>query len=150
MLGQAPGCVRLEHVILQHEVLRVRPIVRDVALGVIPHHIKRGGSADRIVRRAATRAPCLPQEPVHRAAVDIRDGCCCSVRPATIDVVMVDERAHARLAFASGRDARPLRYPVGAGIAAEVRVERAVFLHDHDNVPDLVNARVDAWRNWRR
>ena len=38
---QAPGRVRLEHVVLEDELLCVRPVVRDLALVVVAHHVGR-------------------------------------------------------------------------------------------------------------
>jgi hypothetical protein len=40
--------------------------------------------------------------------------------------------------------------PIGAGEGAEVRVERAVLLHDHHHVPDPVDPVVLAQPEWRR
>ena len=38
---QAPGRVRLEHVVLEDEVARVGPVVGDLALVVVAHHVER-------------------------------------------------------------------------------------------------------------
>ena len=59
-----------------------------------------------------------------------------------------------RIRRANGRHAVAHRNPVRAGKRAEIRIERTVLLHDHDHVPDLVNAarrwhgRMLLWRSW--
>ena len=40
---QAPGVVRLEHVVLEDEVARVVPVVRDLVPVVVAHHVGRRG-----------------------------------------------------------------------------------------------------------
>ena len=48
VLGQAPRRVRLEHAVLEHEVARVLPVVRDVGCGVVAHHVDRAVRAARV------------------------------------------------------------------------------------------------------
>jgi hypothetical protein len=78
-------------------------------------------------------------EPVHPAAVDVEDRVAVVVRAAgvAIGAVVVGPLAQATLRIGN---AHALRNPVCTGIRAEVGVERAVLLHDHDHVPDLVDA----------
>ena len=58
---KAPRRRGLEHVILEHEVARVSPVVRDVAFRVVPHHVAAvrrtpGLSSSRATRRACVRS----------------------------------------------------------------------------------------------
>jgi hypothetical protein len=80
-------------------------------------------------------------EAVHATAVDVVDRVDVVVRTAGVAVARVVERP---LAPAAHRivDADVLRDAVGAGEHAEVGVEGPVLLHDHDDVPDLVDAAV--------
>ena len=148
--GQGPGVDRLEHVILQDEVLGVGPVVRDLPGVVVAHHVRRvAGQADRRRRVGGAAAPAGlvlggPDEPVHLAAVDVggRFGhvvAGAAVHQARIVVRLVAAFgarvgcAHGELAVAGG-DA------VGTGIGTEERVERPVLLHDDHHVPDLADA----------
>src|SRR5437763_16153360 len=85
MLGQAPGRVRLEHVVLEYVVLGVCPVVGDLPRVVVTHHVDalgRGHGDQLPVARAAVRvggvaatagSPLgLGDEPVHSAAIDVR------------------------------------------------------------------------------
>ena len=151
MGGQAPRRVRLEHVVLQDEVTRVGPVVRDLVGVVVPHHVRRRGSraepADSRVRVAAAvslDAADGIDEAVHLAVVDVQHGEAMPVRPTVVPVARIVERPAAPLRLevveTGGRDPIPHRDPVGVGIRAEVGVERPVLLHDDDDVPDLVDA----------
>jgi len=84
------------------------------------------------------RLLCLPDEPVHLAAVEVGDRRGGTVRAALVEVVWIVEGgdAGARMGIGhagTGRDA------VGTGIGAEVGVEASVLLHDHHDVANLVN-----------
>ena len=61
-------------------------------------------------------------------------------RSAAVDVGMIDEGGHAGTGGGIGNADRRLsvrhRNPVRPWIGAEVRIERAVLLHDHDDVTD--------------
>jgi hypothetical protein len=48
-----------------------------------------------------------------------------------------------RIGHANGRDAIPHRYPVRARVGAKVRIEASILLHDHDDMLDLVDRRID-------
>jgi len=89
-------------------------------------------------------APDGLDEAVHLAVVDVDDGEAMPVRAAVVAVARVVERPAAsprlEVGDADGRDAVPHRDPVGAGVGAEVGVERSVLLHDHHDVPDPVDA----------
>ena len=69
------------------------------------------------------------------------------VRTAAVHVgvvdVRVDARAGLRVGHAHGRLTVAHRDAVGTRERAEVRVERPVLLHDHDDVLDLVDTRRD-------
>src|SRR5205085_9396737 len=91
MCREAPRRGRLEHVVLQDEVARVAPVVRDVTLGVVAEDIDRPGTARRIERRAALLAlPGRLQEAIHLAAVYVGCGCRRVVSTATVVVMMID------------------------------------------------------------
>ena len=145
---QAPGRVRLEHVVLENEVPRVRPVVRDLPLVVVAHH-GRGLNAANAIGRVARAVGSLGEEratdeAVHSPVVDVPQGVRVLVRPAPVVVrsvvVRLDARVEVRIRKAHSRDAVSHRDPVRARVGAEVGVEGAVLLHDHDDVPDLVDA----------
>ena len=145
---QARRRVRLEHVVLQHEVARVGPVVRQLACVVVAHHVGRvSPRADRHlwVRRAAVpqAAPGLADEAVHLAAVDVPDRVEQLVRAAVVLVpaVVVGPRAHVpdRVRYADGEMSVPPRDAVRARVRAEELVERAVLLHHDHDVADLVD-----------
>ena len=77
MRRQAPRRDRLEHVILQDEILGVRPVVGDLPGVVIAHDIGRPGrqahGGRRVGRAAAAVAAQLggPDKAVHPATVDV-------------------------------------------------------------------------------
>ena len=141
MLRQAPRGVGLEQVVLENEVLRVEPVVRDLAGGVVAHHVgrtlARGG--DNAFRRGLG----LSDKTVHRSARQVGNGIGVPVRAALIlgvDVVVGgDTAASARVGHADTPwDAVSLR------VGSEVGVEAAVLLHDDHHVLDLVQASMAA------
>ena len=148
--GQGPGVDRLEHVILQDEVVGVGPVVRYLPGVVVAHHVRcAAGQADRRRRVGGAAAPAGlvlggPDEPVHLAAVDVGGRFGHVVAGAAVHQARVVVRliaafgarvgcAHGELAVADGN-------AVGTGIGAEERVERPVLLHDDHHVPDLADA----------
>ena len=149
MRDEAPAERGLEHVVLEHEVARVGPVVGDVAGVVVAHHVDapalrglrslRGARAAVRVRGRAPHALLgLGDEPVHRAPVDISRGVGGPVRTAVVEVGRIVVRGYA--ASVDGvRDTDAGRYPSGTGIRPEVAVERPVLLHDDHDVPDLVD-----------
>jgi hypothetical protein len=89
-------------------------------------------------------APHGVDEAVHPPVVDVEDGEAVTVRAAVVPVTRVVERTVAprrqRVPAADGRAAVSHRDAVRARVGPEVGVERPVLLHDHDDVPDLVDA----------
>ena len=149
--GQAPAPVRLEHVVLEDEVPRVRPVVRDLRVVVVAHDVRAAEvRAGRAVPMAAAvadeRVVGDADEAVHAAAVDVLLAGERAVRAAGIvRAVRFEERAHAladAVRHADRRHAVLHRDPVGVRVRAEEGVEGAVLLHDHDHVADLVDAAV--------
>ena len=147
---QAPRGVRLEHVVLQDEVLRIGPVVRDVALRVVAHHVgRRRVGAGRVGGHQATLAAGLGlrDEAVHLPSVDVCRGVRCRVGPTPVHVGVVgvgrDTLPRLGVVHADGGHAVLHRDPVGAGVGPEVGVEGPVLLLDHDDVLDLVDARRD-------
>jgi hypothetical protein len=145
---QAPRVVRLEHVVLEHEVARVVPVVRDLVPVVVAHHVRRRRRqrAARVVggvTREEAPLACLALEAVHLAVIDVADRVDRVVRAARVAiggvVVRLDADVRLRVGVADGRHAVLHRDPGGAGIRAEVGVEGAVLLHDDYDVADLVN-----------
>ena len=142
---QAPRRRRLEHVVLEDEVARVAPVVRDLARVVIAHHV-RLRRRQRALGRVDVQPAELPtaglgarDEPAHAAAGDVAHRVDVVVRPAEVLVAPAVVRPVAAAAERVGH-ADVLRDAVRAGVRAEVGVERPVLLHDHDDVPDLVDA----------
>ena len=147
---QAPRGVRLEHVVLQDEVLRVGPVVGDVALRVVAHHVgRRRVGAGRVGGHQATLAAGLGlrDEAVHLPPVDVCRGVRCRVGSAAVHVGVVgvgrDALPRLGVVHADRGHAVLHRDPVGAGVGPEVGVEGPVLLLDHDDVLDLVDARRD-------
>src|SRR3954462_1180416 len=93
-------------------------------------------------------APGPDDEPVHLAAVDVADRVAVVGRPAGVAVggvvVGPDARLVRRIGYTHRRHPALHRDAVGAGIRPEVGVERAVLLHDHDDVLDVVDAGIRA------
>ena len=148
MLGEAPRRERSEHVVLEHELTRVLPVVRDLSGVVVAHHIvTRAGPRALLLCESALRGR---HEPVHLPVVDVAHRVRQRMRsPAIRDarvVVRRDALARPRIGRADRRDAVDHWDPVGPWKGAEVMVERMVLLHDHDDVPDLVEPR----RSWCR
>jgi hypothetical protein len=149
MRGQAPAPVRLEHVVLQDEVPRVRPVVRDLACVVVAQHVR---VAEAEACRAAPVAAAVADEPaavdadeaVHAPAVHVplaRERAVLAT--GVVAAVPIEERLHALPDPVRRADRRPAVLhgdPVGVRVRAEEGVEGAVLLHDHDHVPDLVDA----------
>jgi len=137
-------------VVLQDEVIGVDPVVGDVTRVVVAHHVGRRAVATGRVGRVqaappARRRPC--DKPAHRPAGDVGAGVGAEVRAAAIAIVAVVVGFDALLILGGGiaDDGRAVRHgdAVGAGVGPEVAVERAVLLHDHDDVLDLVDALID-------
>ena len=152
VLGQAPGRIGLEHVVLEHEVAGVIPVVGDLAPVVVSHDVRplRQVGAARIVEveLAIVDAAAfgLPDEAVHLAAVDVGYGVAVSMRPTRIAGGCIEIGALTVVAPGVG-DARHCAGmsgeagdPVGSWIRGEVGVERPVLLHDDHDVPDLVDS----------
>ena len=146
VLRQAPRGGRREHVVLEREVVRPAPVVGDLARVVIAHDVgRRRRLADRCGQAAGAAAGALRRtdEAVHAAAVHVRlRGVGVVLRSAVHlagVVVRVLAVAAARIAQAHAELPTPGGDPVGAREGAEVRVERAVLLHDHHHVPDPVD-----------
>ena len=147
VVRQRPRLHRLEHVVVEHVVLGVLPVVGDLRGRVVPHHVRGAGpGAGRVVGLVAGRPGRVPllDEPVHLAAVHVGHRVVLAVRPAAVavrPVVVGPGAAAARVGHA--HRGLPVLHgdAVRAGIRAEVGVERAVLLHDDDHVLDLVDPR---------
>ena len=156
MRGQAPRRVGLEHVVLEHEVARVGPVVRDLAGVVVAHDVGvlRGeralGRVDVPVaeERPARLGPC--DEARHAAPGDVAHRVDVVVRAAGVPVrgIVVGPPAAPvqRIGHAHGEPAVTAREAVRTGVRAEVGVEGTVLLHDHDHVADLLDPRVSRSR----
>ena len=80
---QAPAPVRLEHVVLEDEVPRVRPVVRDLRVVVVAHDVR---AAEVRAGRAVPLAPAVADERVVGDADE-------AVHAAAVDVLLAGERA---------------------------------------------------------
>ena len=134
--------------VLEHELTRVLPVVRDLSGVVVAHHIvTHAGPRALLLCESALRGR---HEPVHLPVVDVAHRVRQRMRsPAIRDArVMVrrDALARPRIGRADRRDAVDHWDPVGPWKGAEIMVERMVLLHDHDDVPNLVEPR----RGWCR
>jgi len=147
---QGPGVDGLEHVVLQDEVVRVGPVVRDLAGVVVPHDVRRAagqaGPRRRVGGAAAPAGLVLggPDETVHLAAVDVGGRLAEIVAGSAVHQVRIVVRLvaafGARVGCAHGELAVPGGDAVGTRIGTEERVERPVLLHDDHHVADLADA----------
>ena len=150
MRGQAPRVHRCEHAVLQHELVGVRPVVRDVALVEGAHHVRLPPRAVLLVASRAVRVDRTREAGQHHRAdvavhlplVDVEPGSPGRMRSAGSRQHLGVERrkalvqhrvwgAHRELAVRLRRD------PFRAGIRAEVVIEGAILLNDHHDVIDL-------------
>ena len=142
-----------EQVILQAERSCVRPVVRDLSRGVIPEdvgltpgawtrpparlpRVHLAGGGDRLER---------PDRSLHRPTVDGDPRCRLIVRSTLVVHVRVVIRpltGTGRVGDAHADVAVPPRETVGAGERAEVVIERAVLLHDEDQVVQVLDPRL--------
>src|SRR5664280_3610437 len=79
--------------VLQYEVLGIGPVVRNVALGVIPHDIgsrREGTDRVRIVLASAGAGLSLTDEAIHLVAVDVASSVELSMRSAAVDVGVIN------------------------------------------------------------
>ena len=136
--------------VLQDEIAGVRPVVGKIAFGVVA-----GGVIGALIRSGHTRGAVRARtrglndartlhETIHPAVVDVSFRDRARVRAVRVDVGVVgkwtDTRSRSNVGEAHGRDAVLHRYSVRTGERPEVIIERAVLLHDHDDVLDLVDA----------
>ncbi len=149
--GKGPAVGRREHPILQHVRVRVPPVVGDLLARHVAHHVGLllGSEERRAVRVRTLGAPVLRRrervdEPVHRAAVDRGDGRALVVRTSLVALLggSVDARpvAQDRVRDAVGRLAVLVAEPVHSWVRTEVVIERAILLHDEDQVIELEDA----------
>ena len=152
MRGQGPRIGGREEVILQCVRRCPRPVVRYLARVVEPHDVglslrpvvlsaQRGGSVHRAREARVDRRR---DEAVHLSAVDIGPRCGLLMRTAVVPQprVVIRRRACSHDWVRHARREVPVlgREPVGTRERAEVVIERSVFLHDEDNVLDVVEA----------
>ena len=148
MRGQAPRPDRLEHVILEHELLGVGPVVGDVRRRLVAHHIRqvRAGLTARVAELDAEAAVAFGdrtlQEAVHLAAGHVELRVRLVMWSAAIDRARVVVGPHAGSTIGVrdtdlGLAVRLHGDAVGPGVGPEVVVEGAVLLHDDDDVLDL-------------
>src|SRR5260370_18310627 len=156
MLRKAPRRVGLEHTILQDVVLRVRPVVGDLARVVVAHDVRLVGVGAVRVDRLYTFLLAtlrLGDESVHPAAIDVGSRVLAAMRPAPgsiTGVVIGTQTAPGQWVGHANRELTTLvRQAVGAGGGAEVLVEATVLLHAHDHVLDLLDADARLHRRWR-
>ena len=147
MVGERPRLDRLEHVVVEHEVLRVRPVVGDLTRSVVPHDIWLGRvralGIVHIESASLLGVARLRDEPVHRPAVDVEPRVALAVWSAAVyvcGVVVGLLAASGRDSNANGRYAILHGDAVRTGVGPEVTVEGPVLLLDDDDVLDLVDS----------
>ena len=153
---QRPGIDRREHAVLQHVARRQLPVVRYLPAGVEAHHVGRAAGAagrfparegrGRVLRARRAGATEGADVAVHAAAVHGDPRGPEAVRTADVELVpvVVGPSAAADLRIGDAdreRSVRPRRQAVRPGERTEVVVERAVLLHDEDQVVDVGDAR---------
>src|SRR5579875_444685 len=151
MRGQAPGGGWLKHMILLYKILRVRPVIGDLPSIVIAHDVDAFGiGADGIgnVETALAALLCLGNEAVHLAAIDVGGRVSSSVRATAVQIlgiiVRLDALSSLWVVDANRRHAVLHRNAVRSWIGAEVGIERAILLHDHNDVFDLMDTTIAA------
>src|SRR5919199_4249310 len=144
---QAPGGVGGEHAILQHELLRVGPVVGDLPIVVVAHDVRRCQRVANPLCELCSATAVVGfgngDEAVHLPAVDVYYGVEGGVPAAAVDQLRVMIRFVATAGAGVGHTNGELtifraRQAVGPGVGTEVVIKRTVLLHDHDDVPDLV------------
>src|SRR5919206_2581082 len=100
MRRQAPGRVRLEHAILQYELLRVGPVVRNFSCIVIPHHVgflarATAGGIELIFALLLATLTLLLNEAVHLTLVYVAFGILSGVWTTAIEILRVVKRLDA-------------------------------------------------------
>src|SRR5581483_1832346 len=130
MLRETPGGDRLEHAVMQHEIARIGPIVRDIFAVVIAH----GRTRFR-----------LDDKTVHPSAIDISYSINGAMWVITISVVSIMIGLGAVAVYwirhADIKLAALPRNAINSRERTEITIERAILLHDDYHVLDLVNAR---------
>src|SRR5712691_9495704 len=147
MLWQAPGSIRLKHLVLQHKIVGVGPIVRNFACIMVAHDVGRGRvGAGRVIGVGAASAGFLGLglETVHLPAIDIGDGVSLPMRAATVAVIWVVIWPYTLVCLwighANGRNSILHGDTICSRICPEVGVERAVLLHNYNNMLNLMHA----------
>ena len=147
---QRPRIGGREHVVLQHELLGVPPVVRDLLGRVVAHDVRLalGAQVARALRvvamiRAVQRAvDDGPDEPVHLAAVDVELRVSLAVRAPLLKllrrVIRPDASSGDRVGHADRRPAVAHRDALGARERPEVVIERAVLLDDEHQVLEVL------------
>src|SRR5437667_7218861 len=95
---KAPGSIRFKHMVLQHKVFGVGPVVGNFVIVMIPHDIGLSiAAACWIIRVYATPQSMfgLSDEPIHLPMIDVSTRVCCTMRPPMIEVLWVMIRLHA-------------------------------------------------------
>src|SRR5438270_13263642 len=151
MRGAAPRRDRFEHVVLEDEIVGVRPVIWDVTPVLVAHYVRaRAGGWYWAARRLVPMLVELTDIAVHLAAVYIRNEAEGTVATAHIGVPRIVVRQDAvlghRVRVAIDHSGR-LHQAISAGVHPEVFVEAAVLLHDDDHVLDVVDAPACASRD---
>ena len=96
----------------------------------------------------------LSDEPIHLPMIDVSTGVCCTMRPPMIEVLWVMIRLHAlaRRGIGNTHGGNTVGHwnAICPRISSEVGVERAIFLHNDDDMFDFVNATRGSWGCCRR
>ncbi len=131
--------------VLQHELLSVVPVIGDLAGVVVAHDVGLPDFAavGRVgVFAVLGRALSLGDEAIHLAAIDVRRGVTLAVRPAPVEIggVVVRRDALPRGGIVHAHRGHAILHgdAICTRKGAEVAVEGAVLLHDHNDMLDLM------------
>src|SRR3989338_2930611 len=132
-----------KHVVMQHEVPCVRPVVRNLAVIYIAHYVGRSGGKYALRFR---------NKSVHQAAIYIGNRARRAVRAADIAVasfvVWLCATAVKRVRRADRRHAVSVHGDaVSPGEGAEVFIKGAILLHDNNDMLYLMDAGINSTRD---
>src|SRR6266487_103909 len=143
MLWQAPGGIRLEHVVLEHKLPGISPVIRNFTCVMVSHHVRlllvqTTGRIEIAFARLRATLNLLLNEAIHFAAIDISGCIRLSMRTTEVLIIRIMIGLHTLVRLGI-RHADPCRNPICARICTKVCIKGTILLHDHNNVLNLVD-----------